>query len=171
MEETPRFGVSECMPTPCIPNPYAVLACYALCRPLGDVSDKDIEEAATFTLKIRSADPPLLDKFLTFYPPQNPMFKTTVERIDEVEGLLQCVWRGDYEGVLNPSPGPYVHFKGTSYLCFGRAILLQGPKEEPAVVYSSKEGEIFVRPLKEWVEVVKWADGKYRPRFMKEGQV
>jgi hypothetical protein len=156
------------MPTPCIPNPYAALACFALARPLGDISEKDIEEAATFALKIRSSDPPLLKKFLGLYPPQNPMGKSTVDRVEEAEGLLQCIWRGDYDGVHNPEAGPYVHFKGETYLCYGKALLLQGPKEEPAVVYSNKGGDIFVRPLKEWVEIVKWPDGKYRPRFTKE---
>lgn len=159
------------MATPCIPNPYAALACYALCRPLGDISVKDLQDAEKRAEKVCSSDPPLLEKFLEQYPAQDPMAKTTVERVEEVEGLLQCIWRGDYKDAFNPEAGPYVHFKGTIYLCYGNATLLQGPKEEHAVVYSSKSGEIFVRPLKEWAEIVKWPDGKYRPRFMKEGSV
>ena len=159
------------MATPCIPNPYAALACYALCRPLGDVSVKDTQDAEERAKQVCSSDPPLLQKFLEQYPAQNPIFKTTRKRVEEVEGLLQCIWRGDYKDAFNPESGPYVHFKGTNYLCFGIATLLQGPKEETAVVYSSKEGDIFVRPIKEWAEIVKWPDGKYRPRFMKEGSV
>jgi hypothetical protein len=163
------------MATPCIPNPYAALACYALCRPLGDVSVRDIDVARVKARGLRYADPPLLPKFLEQYPAillttaQKQMMKVNASHAEEVEGLLQCIWRGDYEDVFNLESGPYVHFKGVTYLVYGKALLLQGPKEEPVVVYSSKEGEIFVRPLREWVEVVKWPDGKYRPRFRKEG--
>ena len=159
------------MPTPCIPNPYVALACYALHRPLGSVSAEEVEEAIGLTLRLKAQDPPLLQKFLAFYSPQDSMWKTTADRIEEAEGLLQCIWRGDYEGVLIPKSGPFVHFKGTTYLCFGEAKLLQGPKEETAVVYSNKSGNIYVRPLREWIEIVKWPDGKYRPRFAKEGSV
>lgn len=144
------------------------LACYALHRPVGGVSPDEVEEATRFTLKLKAQDPPLLQKFLSFYPPQDTTRWVIADQAEEAEGLLQCLWRGDYEGVLDPKSGPFVHFKGTTYLCFGEAKLLQGPKEEIAVVYSSKSGEIFVRPLREWVEIVKWPDGKYRPRFMRE---
>lgn len=157
------------MPTPCIPNPYAALASYALGGPIVGASQEEINEAEKFALSLRDKDPPLLEKFLALYPPQNPMRKTTVERSEEAEGLLRCIWRGDYEGVFNPKAGPYTHFKGETYLCYGKAKLLQGPKEEVAVVYSSKSGDIYVRPLREWIEIVKWPDGKYRPRFAKDG--
>ena len=124
-------------------------------------------------MKLRGQDPPLLQKFLGYYPPQSTMRKVTAAQLldissEEAEGLLQCIWRGDYEGVIAPKAGPFVHFKGTTYFCFGEAKLLQGPKEEIAVVYLNKNGDIFVRPLKEWIEIVKWPDGKYRPRFAKE---
>ena len=159
------------MPTPCISNPYAALACYALCRPLGDVSVGDLQDAENRAKKLCSADPPLLGKFLELYPAQSPMSKATLEQVEEAEGLLQCIWRGDYKDARNPDSGPYTHFKGTLYLVYGQALLLQGPKGEPAVVYSSKAGSVFVRTLQEWSEIVKWPDGKYRPRFMKEGSV
>jgi hypothetical protein len=133
---------------------------------------KDLQDAKKHAQRVCSSDPPLLQKFLEQYPAQDPMRKVTVEQVEEVEGLLQCIWRGDYgDDVFDPKSGPYVHFKGETYLCFGIATLLQGPKEEVAVVYSNKPGDIFVRTLKEWIEIVKWPDGKYRPRFMKEGSV
>lgn len=157
------------MATPFISNPYAVLASYALGGPPLGVSPEETEEAEKFALSLRSKDPPLLEKFLALYPPQNPMRKTTVEQSEEAEGLLRCIWRGDYEGVFNPKAGPYTHFKGETYLCYGEARLLQGPREEIAVVYSNKKGDVFVRPLREWVEIVKWPDGRYRPRFAREG--
>jgi hypothetical protein len=156
------------MATPCIPNPYAALASYALGGPSVGASQEEIQEAEKFALSLQGKDPPLLEKFLALYPPQSPMRKTTVERSEEAEGLLMCIWRGDLKGVLNPKAGPYTHFKGETYLCYGEAKLLQGPKEEVAVVYSNKKGDTFVRPLREWVEIVKWPDGRYRPRFVKE---
>ena len=165
------------MATPCIPDPYAVIACYVLCRPLGDVSVGDIDAVRVKARGLRYADPPLLPKLLEQYPAillstaQKQMKMVQPSQAEEVEGLLQCIWRGDYDDALNPESGPYVHFKGETYLCFGKATLIQGPKEEPAVVYSHKNGDVFVRPLREWAEIVKWTDGKYRPRFMKEGSV
>lgn len=157
------------MPTPCITDPYAALACYALHRPLGDVSAEEIDQAKAIVLRLQSQDPPLLQKFLACYPPQDPMWKTTTDKVEEAEGLLRCIWRGDFERTLNPETGPYIHFKGTLYLCYGKALLIQGPKEETAVVYSNQKGDIFVRPLREWAEIVRWEDGKYRPRFVREG--
>jgi hypothetical protein len=151
--------------TPCIQNPYAVLASFALGGPVCGASTEEAKEAEKFALSLRDKDPPLLEKFLAFYPTQDSMQDSTVEQCAEVEGLLRCIWRGDYEGVFKPKAGPYTHFKGGNYLCYGEAKLLQGPKEEVAVVYSSESGTIYVRPLREWVEIVKWPDGKYRPRF------
>lgn len=155
------------MPTPCISNPYTVLAGYALGGPAIGVSQEEAKEAEKFALSLRNEDPPLLEKFLALYPPRDP--RTIVERAEEAEGLLQCIWRGDYEGVFHPQKrGLYTHFKGGTYLCHGEAKLLQGPKEEIAVVYSSSGEDLYVRPLREWVAIVKWPDGKYRPRFVKE---
>jgi len=144
------------------------LACYALNRGVGSVSPEEVEEAKKRALKLQAADPPLLQKFLAFYPPQNPKRKVTVGQAMEAEGLLRCIWRGDYDRAMTPQAGPYTHFKGSVYLCYGAAKLLQGPKEEVAVIYANKEGEMFVRPLREWVEIVKWPNGLYRPRFVEE---
>jgi hypothetical protein len=150
------------MTTPCITDPYKALACYALHRHREDVSSEEVREAENFTLKLKFQGPPLLQKFLAFYPPQDPMWETP----EEIEGLLQCIWRGDFERTLSAKTGPYTHFKGGLYLCYGKSLLIQGLKEETAVVYSNQEGSIFVRPLREWAEIVKWEDNRYRPRFV-----
>lgn len=155
------------MATPCIPNPYAALACYALGN-RNRVTDAEIDEARGKALSLRSKDPPLLQKFLDLYPPQDLIRKITDNQTEEAEGLLRCIWRGDYERALTPKAGPYVHFKGSIYICYGKAKLLQGPEEEVAVIYSNKEGEMFVRPLREWAEIVIWPNGLYRPRFVEE---
>ena len=156
------------MTTPCVPNPYDVVAAYAIGKPSPWVSREEAEAADAAIRKSCVGDPPFLDRFLAQYPAQehrNP------QQAIEVEELLQCIWRGEFKEAFNVKSGPYIHFKGTTYLCFGIGTLIQGPKEEVAVVYSNKEGEVWIRPLDEWVEVVKWPDGKYRPRFMKEGSV
>jgi hypothetical protein len=158
------------MTTYFIANPYEVLARYALGKSSG-ISENDVRDAKSFAERVCSEDPPLLEKFLSYYPPQNPMRKVTVDQMEEAGGLLHCIWRGEYDRVLDPEAGPYVHFKGETYLCYGKALLIQGPKEDPAVVYSNKAGDVFVRPLREWVEIVKWSDGKYRPRYLKESLV
>lgn len=156
------------MATPFIANPCAVLAAYSLGRPICEVSLEEIDDAKKKALSLQSVDPPLLQKFLVLYPPQDPLRKVTVDQDEEAEGLLRCIWRGDYERSLAPKIGPYIHFKGSVYLCYGEAKLLQGPKEEVAMIYSNKEGEMFVRPLQEWIEIVKWPNGLYRPRFIED---
>ena len=100
---------------------------------------------------------------MSFYK-VDPCWKTTVEVAEQAEKLLLCIWRGEVEEAYAPTPGPYQHFKGTIYIVQSRALLLQGPKEEWAVVYGNSEG-IFVRPLREWAELVLWSDGEYHPRF------
>jgi Protein of unknown function (DUF1653) len=156
------------MTTPCISDPYVALACFALTRP---VSEEEVDQTKAVITKLQFEDPPLLQKFLEFYPAQKHIRMVTASAAAEAEGLLQCIWRGDYADITTPESGPYVHFKGTTYLCYSKAVLLQGSKEEVVIVYSSKKGELFVRPLREWIEIVKWPDGKYRPRFTKERQV
>lgn len=158
------------MVTPCISDPYLALACLALAKPLG-ISEEEIDQTKAVIRKLQFEDLPLLQKFLEFYPTQKPMRTVTAEAAAEAEGLLQCIWRGDYDNIVTPESGPYVHFKGTTYLCYSKAVLLQGTKEEAVIVYSNTKGEIFVRPLREWIEIVKWPDEKYRPRFIKERQV
>jgi hypothetical protein len=154
--------------TPFIADPYLTLAEYALGTPADLITQAEIQAAEVIARKTCTGDPPFLPKFLSEYP--------TLDRKDapeisdeEAEGLLQSLWRGDLNKSMDPHAGPYTHFKGAVYLCYGQALLLQGTKEEPAVVYSNQAGDVYIRPLREWVEIVKWADGKYRPRFMEEG--
>lgn len=60
-------------------------------------------------------------------------------------------------------PGRYRHFKGNMYevICVAR----HSETEEPMVVYKSeKDGGIWVRPLKMFIEPVE-KDGMMQPRF------
>jgi len=152
------------MPTPCISNPYLHLAAYALGKPIGWTSASDIEYAEKVVAEVLDQDPLLLPHFLKKYPNCERGGNGITEA--EAEGLLRCLWRGDYQRALKVASGPYLHFKGNRYLVYGEGVLLQGPKEEPAVVYANTEGKIFIRPLKEWIEIVKWPDGSYNPRFL-----
>ena len=153
------------MATPSISNPYRVLAAYALGRQPGAIDESDIADAEKWAASVCSSDPPLLSKFLSFYS-VSPFSKTTAEVAEQAEKLLRCIWRGDLDSAFDPTPGPYRHFKGDVYTVHSKALLLQGPKEEWAVVYANSGGA-FVRPLREWAELVLWPDGEYHPRFMR----
>ena len=171
MHEDPP-GVDQKMVTPCIENPYRELAAYALGKPHGHITVQDLREAEVRALRVTSMDPPLLGKFLEQYPPQDPMRKVLTIQIERAEGVLLCLWRGDYQAAFDIQPGPYIHFKGGEYLVFKEALLLEGPKERMAIVYyEPPNGRAFVRTIREWVDIVKWPDGLYRPRFMKKGSV
>lgn len=152
------------MPTPCISNPYKTLAAYALGKPLGWVSEQEIDQANKAVNEVLDHDPLLLPYFLSHYPKGERGGNGITEA--EAEGILRCLWRGDYQRAFNIQSGPHLHFKGSTYLVYGEGILLQGPKEEPAVVYSNIEGKIFIRPLREWTEIVKWPNGEYNPRYI-----
>lgn len=65
-------------------------------------------------------------------------------------------------------PGVFVHYKGDAY----RALFVawestNAQTREPKVVYVSLTDEhgINVRSLSEWNELIKWNDGRMRPRF------
>jgi hypothetical protein len=154
------------MSTPIINNPYRVLASYALRKPPEVLPDSVIFEARARAKQVCGSDPPLLGKFLSFYTDIEPHIKVTAEDAERAEKLLRCIWRGDLDEAYDPIPGIYQHFKGGTYRVQALAKLLQGPKEEIAVVYGNDE-ETFVRPLKEWVELILWPDGEYHPRFMR----
>jgi hypothetical protein len=153
--------------TPSIDNPYRILASYALRKPPEVLPDSVIFEARERAKKVCSSDPPLLTKFLSLYTDVEPHLKVTAEDTERAEKLLRCIWRGDMDEAYDPTPGLYRHFKGTFYTVHSIALLLQGPREEPAVVYGNSEGT-FVRPLREWVELVLWSDGEYHPRFKRQ---
>ncbi len=151
------------MATLSIDNPYRVLAAYALKKQPGTLSEEELVEAENRAKEVCSSDPPLLAKFMSFYK-VDPAWKTTVDVAEQAEKLLRCIWRGEVEEAYAPTPGPYQHFKGTLYTVQSVALLLQGPREELAVVYGDTKGT-FVRPLREWAELVIWPDGEYHPRF------
>jgi hypothetical protein len=154
------------MVTPSISNPYRILAAYALRKPPEVLPDSVIFEARKRAHQIRDSDPPLLTRFLGFYTDVEPHVKVTTEDTERAEKLLRCIWRGEVDDTYDPIPGRYQHFKGSFYTVQSTALLLEGPKEELAVVYGNDEGT-FVRPLREWVELVVWPDGEYHPRFRK----
>jgi hypothetical protein len=150
------------MATPSISNPYRVLAAYALSKSIDFIGEDESIEAEVRATKVCSTDPPLLLKFIELYP-------SLPKGGDpgQAEGLLRCIWRGELETSHNPSVGcNYQHFKGNIYRVHFKALLLQGPKEEQAIVYG-REGETFVRPVREWGDLVLWPDGEYHPRFMR----
>jgi hypothetical protein len=155
------------MATPSIDNPYRILAAYALRKQPGVIPEFSILEAKKRAKQVCGSDPPLLQKFLSFYTDVEPHIQVTSEDTDQAEKLLRCIWRGEAEEGWDPSPGSYQHFKGAIYTVQSIALLLQGPKEERAVVYGNTEGT-FVRPLREWAELVLWPDGEYHPRFKKQ---
>ena len=152
------------MTTPSINNPYRILAAYALRKPPEIIPESVVLEARERAKQVCCSDPPLLTKFLSFYTDVEPHIKVTTEDAERAEKLLRCIWRGDLHEAYDPTPGNYQHFKGSFYTVQSLAKLLQGPKEELAVVYGNDEGT-FVRPLREWIELVLWPDGEYRPRF------
>lgn len=152
------------MATPSISNPYRVLAAYALRKPPEVLPESVVFEARQRAKKVCDSDPPLLNKFLSFYTDIEPHVKVTAEDADRAEKLLRCIWRGEVDDAYDPIPGVYQHFKGKLYTVQSTAMLLQGPKEELAIVYRNDEGT-FVRPLREWVELILWPDGEYHPRF------
>ena len=155
------------MATPSIDNPYRILASYALHKSPDVLPDSVILEARERAKQVCRSDPPLLAKFISFYTDVEPHVGVTAEDAERAEKLLRCIWRGDVEEAYDPTPGQYLHFKGAFYTVKSTALLLQGPKEELAVVYSNSDGT-FVRPLREWVELVLWPDGEYHPRFKRQ---
>lgn len=155
------------MATHSISNPYRTLAAYALHKQPGVIPESSILEAEKRAKQVCGSDPPLLTKFLNFYTDVEPHIQVTTEDTEMAEKLLRCIWRGEAEEGWKPSPGSYQHFKGSLYTVYSVALLLQGPKEEKAVVYESTEGT-FVRPLREWAELVLWPDGEYHPRFKRQ---
>jgi hypothetical protein len=153
--------------TPSIDNPYRILAAYALRKSPDVLLEDALFEAQQRAKQVCKSDPPLLKKFLGLYPDVEPHIKVTSDEAVRAEKLLRCIWRGEVEEAYNPIPGKYQHFKGGNYTVQSTARLLQGPKEELAVVYGTSE-ETFVRPLREWVELVLWPDGEYHPRFRRQ---
>ena len=60
----------------------------------------------------------------------------------------------------------YLHFKGGKYRVLFEA--LHSDEKEPVVVYVSMIfGTVWVRPTKEWSEMVEWPDGEMRTRFIR----
>jgi len=153
--------------TPSIDDPYRILASYALRKPPEVLPSSVIFEARKRAKQVCGYDPPLLDRFLSFYTDVEPHISVTAEDAVRAEKLLRCIWRGDVDEAYDPTPGTYQHFKGNFYTVQSIAKLLQGPKEELAVVYGNDDGT-FVRPLREWVELVLWPDGEYHPRFKRQ---
>lgn len=66
----------------------------------------------------------------------------------------------------------YKHKKGGKYLVLHIVEeSTNGQEGSQGVVYVSlKEGSIYHRNLSEFVEEVKWPDGKMRPRFVPEDE-
>lgn len=61
----------------------------------------------------------------------------------------------------------YRHFKGGLYVLLGHGR--HSETQEPMVIYVAlSSGEVWVRPLALWEEIVVWSDGQSRPRFIKE---
>jgi hypothetical protein len=61
-----------------------------------------------------------------------------------------------------PLPGIYRHYKGGLYYVTGAAIC--EATLEPMVVYQSHENSlVWVRPLREWLEMI----DRYHPRYSK----
>lgn len=150
------------MTEPITSNPYR----YLITLSRSDASEgsgiaKLIEEV------IQKSDPPFLPTFLA-RTPHYPMIKIAKEVWDKGEKILRMFWRGDYS--FEVVPGPYRHFKGGLYTVEKEGLLLEGPKEEIAVIYSAvgDPSKTFIRPLREWVDVMEWPDGEYRPRFKRE---
>jgi hypothetical protein len=152
------------MPTPAIANPFLTLASLALNRPFEAITVKDLEAVEQRAIEAIEKSGPFFPWFITCYPTK------AILRSDQWElgeKLLRFLWRGDY--IFGAKPGGYHHFKGGLYTVERTAIFLEGPRFEQVVIYFGLKdpAKVFVRPLREWCEIVLWPDGEYRLRFMR----
>lgn len=104
------------MTIPSIGNPYRTLAAYALRKQPDVIPEVAILEAEKRAKQVCGSDPPLLQKFLSFYTDVEPHLQVTSEDTDQVEKLLRCIWRGETEEGWSPTPGSYQH-QGNSLHC------------------------------------------------------
>ena len=153
------------MPTPSIVNPFTVLASIGCQKEEALVTSEDTQAASINFEAVKNDDPPLLQSFLKRYPRRGYLSR---HELDLGEKLLRCLWRGDLSQKV--MRGHYRHFKGSLYVVSDIGTLLEGPKEESAVIYFGVDtpDQVFLRPVREWKELVIWPDGEYRCRFMPE---
>jgi len=150
------------MPTQFIVDPFIPLAAIALGKLEHAVTPEERNEAQVRASLAVTFGAPFHERFLGYYPPKTQ----SGEQVDKTEKLLRLFWRGDLD--YEVFPGGYQHFKGGLYTVEQIALLLEGSKEEVAVIYFGIQdpSKVFVRPLREWYHIVLWPDGEYRPRFM-----
>jgi len=152
------------MSTSFLIDPYRVLAAYALGVPESQLQGGDVlaaQDRAEEAITSSQSPGGLIHNFLKRYPP--------IDRGDplQAEKLLRFLLRRDNYSEV--SPGAYRHFKGGLYTVERTALLLQGSREDVAVIYFSlgDPSKVFVRPVIEWTHIVQWPDGEYRLRFMR----
>lgn len=117
-----------------------------------------------------------VERFMKLMPPG-----TELDVLNQplAQGLLECLQPFKAEGDCYKSPelfvrgwdprGVYDHFKGGVYLLRGLSKWASG-EGEPVVEYTSLlHASHHARLVRDWCEVVRWPDGKYRSRFVHRG--
>jgi hypothetical protein len=115
-------------------------------------------------------DQPPLGRFMKEQERVTGRHGLTLVEADLAHGLLICIQTGAYHDSHHPPPlGIYDHFKGGVYLITGYSRWASG-NGEPVIEYLSMLfGTKHTRLLDQWIEVVKWPDGRYRSRFIYRG--
>jgi hypothetical protein len=101
----------------------------------------------------------------TYVPPP------PVKNEEEIRRLLICCaegWAVDRRTQQVVS-GIYDHFKGGVYIVLLPLHKWTGDEGGQVVLYTNLTSEVFARHVDVWTEIVKWPDGKYRPRFVLRG--
>lgn len=65
------------------------------------------------------------------------------------------------------SRGFYRHFKGGLYFLERVAMNSENPAQH-LIIYTDQMGICWARPSAMWNEEVRWPDGSWKPRFVKE---
>jgi len=98
----------------------------------------------------------------TFVPPP------PVKNEEEIRLLLICCAEGWAHSLRSQQvvAGVYDHFKGGVYFVMLPLHTWTGDEGRQVVLYTNLKSEMFARHVDVWTELVKWPDGKYRPRFL-----
>lgn len=145
----------------CVTDIYRKIASLALGKPEGSITELECGRARTAVGQTIYADDPDVDFLLGHFHnvPQG--------NIEEIRDLLYCILRKDLT-LVGPQfqHGTYQHFKGGRHVTLVRAKAA-GTGTWSIVHMSLLDGVVYVRDEADFSAVIRWADGKYRSRFIR----